>query len=76
MLRTFKNTEIEMCYSIRFYTKDLLKSIALCSSFISSINFFTFKPSILKEAIAFGIFEPVLMFLITFNYFSLIFNRF
>ena len=54
-----------------FTQRSLSKLIAFCSSFISSINFFAPKPNLLKETIAFGSFEPLLMFLIAFNCFFL-----
>ena len=54
-----------------FTQSSLSKLIAFCSSFISSISFFSSKPNLLKEAVAFGSFESLLMFLIAFNCFFL-----
>ena len=62
-----KIPKIICVFASDFTQMSLSKSIEFCSSFISSINFFAFKPNLMKEALAFGSFEAALLFSIAFN---------
>ena len=69
--RLLKIPKLKCVFPSDFTQRSLSKSIAFCSYFISSIRLLAFKPNLVKEAIAFGSFEPPLIFLMAFNCFFL-----